>query len=507
MEWTKEQRYRKMDDVTEEEIQALANIVNQCPWRQSFHIQPVTGLLNDPNGFAYYNGEYHLFYQWFPLGPVHGLKHWYHTKSTDLVHWENVGMAIEPSNDYDSHGAYSGSALEHEGKLYLLYTGNTRDENWNRHPYQCLAVMNSDGNISKMDDPVIGDVPSGYTDHFRDPKIWKQGEAFYTVIGAQRENQTGCVVLYRSYNLKDWQFIGEVKTELEHFGYMWECPDYFEMDEHGVLIFSPQGLKAEGDAYQNIYQSGYVIGLPLDLETNELSHGHFLELDRGFDFYAPQTIIDDKGRRLLVGWMGLPEIDYPTDKNGWAHCLTLPRELSMKDGKLIQQPVNELKLLRGKKVEAEKIVNHESITLEGFVSERFELSAEFSESTADEFGLELRVGENEKTVIKYDAVEKKVVFDRTHSGQPFAEKFGTVRKCALDAETVSFRVFVDASSVEVFVNNGEEVFTGRIFPDKNSQGIRVFANGGQTKVKAVKWEITSDNEISDEVTTWENYSR
>lgn len=489
MEWTKELRYRKMDDVKEEEIQALSKLVNQCPWRQSFHIQPVTGLLNDPNGFTHFNGEYHLFYQWFPLGPVHGLKHWYHTKSKDLVHWENVGMAIEPSNEYDSHGAYSGSAIEHDGQLFLLYTGNTRDENWNRHPYQCLAVMNQYGSITKMDFPVIYDVPNGYTDHFRDPKVWKQGDEYYTVIGAQRENESGCAVLYRSTDLKDWQYVGEIKTDLENFGYMWECPDYFEIDNQGVFIFSPQGLKAEGDCYQNIYQSGYVVGSRLDLETKELTHGAFHELDRGFDFYAPQTMQDSQGRRILVGWMGLPEIDYPTDKNGWAHCLTLPRELSIKEGKIIQKPVDELELLRGEKTEADQVVNNESASFEGFGGEVYELLAEFSTSTAEEFGIELRVGENEKTVIKYDTVEKKVIFDRTCSGSSLAEEFGTIRKCDLKSELVSFRVFVDVSSVEVFVNNGEEVFTGRIFPGKDSKRIRFFSRGGQTKVKAVKWEI------------------
>lgn len=492
MEWTKEQRYRSMDDVTEEEIQGLAKLVNQCPWRQAFHIQPVTGLLNDPNGFSYFNGEYHLFYQWFPLGPVHGLKHWYHTKSTDLVHWEEVGMGIAPSNEFDRHGAYSGSGIEHDGKLYLLYTGNTRDEQWIRHPYQCLAVLNPDGSIEKMDAPVIGEVPTGYTDHFRDPKVWKQGDFFYAVIGAQRENETGCVVLYRSSDLKNWQFAGEVKTDLgEDFGYMWECPDYFELDGQGVLLFSPQGLQAEGDHYQNIYQSGYVMGSPFDLEKKELKHGAFHELDRGFDFYAPQTTVDPEGRRILVGWMGLPEIDYPTDKNGWAHCLTLPRELLVREGKLTQRPVSELALLRGEKAEVSCTVENETVGLAGFDGDVYELFAEFSASSAEEFGLELRVGEEEKTVIKYDAVEKKVVFDRTRSGEAFAEEFGTVRKCSLDAETekISFRIFVDVSSVEVFVNDGEEVFAGRIFPGKNSNGIRVFARGGQTTVTAVKWEI------------------
>ncbi|MBM4764427.1 sucrose-6-phosphate hydrolase [Bacillus sp. B15-48] len=489
MEWTKEQRYRKLSEVTEEEIEGLAKIVNQCPWRQTFHIQPVTGLLNDPNGFAYYNGEYHLFYQWFPLGPVHGLKHWYHTKSKDLVHWENAGMAVEPSNQFDSHGAYSGSAIEENGQLFLLYTGNTRDVNWNRKPYQCLAVMKQNGCITKNDSSVIQEVPSGYTDHFRDPKVWKQGDEFYAVIGAQRETKTGCVVLYRSTNLIDWQFLGEIKTELENFGYMWECPDYFELDNQGVFIFSPQGLKPEGDFYQNIYQSGYMIGRPLDLETNQFIHDAFHELDRGFDFYAPQTMKDPKGRRILVGWMGLPEIGYPTDKNGWAHCLTLLRELSIKDGKLIQKPVSELELLRGEKTEANKLVKNESVVFEGFEGEVYELFVEFSANTAQEFGIELRVGADEKTVIKYNAVTKKVVFDRTESGQSFAMEYGSVRKCSLNTDELSFRIFVDVSSVEVFVNNGEEVFTGRIFPSKDSTGIRFFSCGGQTNVKAVKWGI------------------
>ncbi|MED0747440.1 sucrose-6-phosphate hydrolase, partial [Aeribacillus composti] len=107
MEWTRKQRYRRIEEATKEELNALKEKVNNSIWRQKFHIQPVTGLLNDPNGFSYFNGEYHLFYQWFPLGPVHGLKYWYHTKSKDLVNWQNVGIGIKPNDYFDSHGAYS----------------------------------------------------------------------------------------------------------------------------------------------------------------------------------------------------------------------------------------------------------------------------------------------------------------------------------------------------------------------------------------------------------------
>ncbi|WP_409300184.1 sucrose-6-phosphate hydrolase [Peribacillus sp. SCS-155] len=488
MEWTKEQRYRKIEDVTEEELQNLANLVNQCPWRQSYHISPVTGLLNDPNGFSFFNGEYHLFYQWFPLGPVHGLKYWYHTKSKDLVHWENVGIALHPTNQYDSHGVYSGSALEKDGVLYLMYTGNTRDENWTRHPFQCIALMDEKGNIVKNAQPVISEVPEGYTDHFRDPKVWEENGVYYAIIGAQRTNKTGCTVLYKSADLMNWIFLGEMETGLTEFGYMWECPDYFVLDGQSILLFSPQGISPVNDEFQNIYQSGYVMG-KADIPAGKLVHGKFTELDRGFDFYAPQTMVDPEGRRFLVGWMGLPDIDYPTDINGWAHCLTLVRELSIRNGKLIQKPVRETADLRGNQTDGQADLENSSITLNEFEGQTYELHAEFTGSTAQQFGLELRVGTGEKTVIKYDRMDKKVILDRTHSGVPVAEGYGSIRKCALDSEKVTFQVFVDVSSVEVFVNDGEEVFTGRIFPKADSRGIRFFSKGGHTRVKATKWDI------------------
>jgi beta-fructofuranosidase len=488
MEWTKEQRYRLIEEASQEEMSDLLTRVNSCPWRQTFHIQPNTGLLNDPNGFSYYNGEYHLFYQWFPLGPVHGLKYWYHMKSKDLVHWEDAGIGLEPNDYFDSHGAYSGSGMEHDGKLYLFYTGNTRDENWVRHPYQCMAVMDQNGNISKLDKPVIADVPKGYTDHFRDPKVWKAEDVFYAVIGAQRTDKTGCIVLYSSPDLLEWKFEGEIATNLYSFGYMWECPDYFELQDQGVLIFSPQGLKPEGDKYQNIYQSGYVLGEKLDVRQRKLSHGDFIELDRGFDFYAPQTMVDPNGRRILVGWLGLPEIEYPTDRNGWAHCLTLPRELSIRAGKLIQQPVKELQTLRKQEYKAGDHIANETKTYDGFTGITYELICEFEKIEATEIGIEFCASEEEKTMIKYDAIHKKVILDRTLSGEAVGLSYGTTRTCELDAEKVKFHLFVDTSSVEIFVNDGEEVFTSRIFPNRSSKDIRFFATNGSAAFKTVKWD-------------------
>lgn len=489
MEWTREKRYRRLSDASPIEIKELENKVNQCPWRQHYHIQPTTGLLNDPNGFSYYNGEYHLFYQWFPLGPVHGLKYWYHTTSKDLVHWQNQGVGIEPGHYYDSHGAYSGSGIVHEDKLHLLYTGNVRDDNWVRYPYQALAIMDKDLRVEKQEKAVVESVPAGYTDHFRDPKVWKHGEIFYMVIGAQRENETGCAVLYSSTDLKEWKLEGELETTLKDFGFMWECPDYMELDGNGVFIFSPQGLDASGDCYQNIYQSGYLIGEPLPLPHRTFSHGEFHELDRGFDFYAPQTTTDLEGRRILVGWMGLPEIAYPTDSNGWAHCLTIPREITIQNNKLIQKPVRELEQLRGKKQEVSGTVCDDAQSFSSFSGTVYEMVCEMTSEDAASFGLEIRAGEKNKTVIAYNRNEKKIILDRGQSGEEVGTEYGTTRACSFAAEMIKFHVFVDYSSVEIFINDGEEVFTSRIFPDAKDDGIRFFAKNGNVTFYAVKWEI------------------
>lgn len=488
MQWTTEQRYTRIEDIAEKDLTALKEKVDRSPWRQTYHIQPETGLLNDPNGFSFYNGEYHLFYQWFPLGPVHGIKYWYHTKSKDLVHWENAGIAIRPNDDIDSHGAYSGSGIEHNGQLYLMYTGNTRDDQWVRHPKQNIAVMDEKGVIEKWKTPVIDHVPDDYTDHFRDPKVWKENDTFYAIIGAQRTDKTGCVVLYSSPDIEKWTFEGEIKTGLPRFGYMWECPDYFTVDDQGVFIFSPQGIAPDGDHYHNIYQSGYVLG-NLDVHTQTIQHSDFHELDRGFDFYAPQTMETPDGRRIMVGWMGLPEIAYPTDAHGWAHCLTLPREITIENGRLIQRPVRELQSLRGIQMEAAAELSNETKTFDSFSGTSFELICSFTIHDAASCGIEIRVNENEKTVITYDAVQKKVILDRTFSGSPVSTDYGTVRSCHLDAECVTFQLFVDSSALELFVNDGLDVFTSRIFPSDDCTGIRFFASGGRASCRAVKWTI------------------
>ncbi|WP_152655820.1 sucrose-6-phosphate hydrolase [Oceanobacillus sp. CFH 90083] len=489
MSWTRETRYRHYREMTEAEEQELLEKVSKSIWRQKFHIQPPYGLLNDPNGFTFYQGKYHLFYQWFPFGPVHGMKHWYHVESEDLIHWEEKGVGIAPEYDHESHGIFSGSGIVKADLLYLFYTANKRDQDWNRVSSQSFAVMDKQGRFTKQEEPVIPKQPEGYTANFRDPKVWKNGNTFYMIIGAERENHTGCALLYKSADLLNWSFQGELKTDFEQFGYMWECPDIFQIEGNDVLILSPQGLEPEGDSYHNVHNSGCFIG-HFDKEKYYFQSNAFQELDAGFDFYAPQTTQAPDGRQILVGWMGLPDTSYPADKDMWSNCLTIPRELQIKNNKIYQVPVKEMIKKRGALTTWQGNLDGEERALDNFLGAVYELNGDMTVEDGIA-GLKLRTGKEEETLFYLDTKRQKIVLDRTNSGVPTAVDYGTVRQTSCTDNKISLRIFMDTSSVEIFVNEGEFVFTSRIFPQEESKGIKLFAEDTAASFALNKWDYTS----------------
>ncbi|MCE4958027.1 glycoside hydrolase family 32 protein [Macrococcoides caseolyticum] len=488
MEWTREERYRTLESIPEADYELLFNQTANAPHRQTYHVQPPTGLLNDPNGFTYFNGQYHLFYQWFPLGPVHGLKYWYHTVSDDLATFENVGIAIRPDTLYDSHGAYSGSGIVVDDTLKLVYTGNHRSEQWERMPYQMVATMHKDNTITKDDVPIINGPHQGYTDHFRDPKVWYESGMYYAVIGAQREDETGTIVVYQSRDFKQWDFVSELSTDYKDFGFMWECPDYFKLGDKDVVLFCPQGIDKYEDQFWNIYQSGYIIG-ELDKTTFQMKHGAFTELDHGFDFYAPQTTLDKDGNRILIGWMGLPETGYPTDKDGWAHCLTLPRVLTIENNQLKQRPVPSLKQRRGAVETAEGYATKKIVKLHPYEGTQYELIVDVLENESTEFYIELRVSKKESTMITYNKADRRVTLDRFDSGMLPEGVDGYSRSVTLDEDLSQLQIFVDTSSIEIFINDGEKVMTTRIFTSEEATGIRTSTESGQVYFKFTKYDL------------------
>lgn len=418
------------------------------PHRPAWHLAPSVGLLNDPNGFIQHNGVYHLFYQWNPLGCEHRNKCWGHWQSTDLINWQHQPIALVPGACYDSHGCYSGSAVVADEKIMLVYTGNVKYPDGSRTAYQCLAQENTQGGYDKLG-PVLP-LPAGYTGHVRDPKVWHHQNAWYMVLGARDLQDRGKVLLLRSDDLRNWQFLGEIAGSqlngIGDFGYMWECPDLFTLDGVEVLICCPQGLEAQAERYLNVYQAGYLIG-KLDYQQAAFKHDAFHELDAGFEFYAPQTTQAEDGRRLLVGWMGVPEQDedyHPTRQYGWIHIMTCPRELSLHNGKLYQQPARELQQLRGESRQWQGVADNAPCwpidSAELLLTPGGKFNANFGDAmTLDWDGGLLRLTRN-----------------NLRSGQPEHRYWR--------GNLAHLQIVFDRSSVEIFINHGEVVMSARYFP-------------------------------------------
>ena len=453
-EWTLEERYRVLNDA--EEIRDLHERIKKSVYRQKFHVQPVTGLSSDPNGFVFHEGKWHLFYQWTPWGAVHGLKYWYHVTSKDLVHWTNEGIGLKPDSFYDNKGVHSGSAISADGQLYFFYTGNHRDENWVRTPYTCAAKLSADGKPQKLPEPLFGP-RDDYSEHQRDPKVVYRPEnnTYYILIGAQTLDEKGTVLVYRSQNLLEgWVFAGQLNVPgYEAFGGMWECPYIVNISGKDVLIFSPQYTTLPGRASStnhNVYLIGH-----MDYDTLTFTpESDYQYLDFGFDFYAAQGAanVNDPDKAILISWIGLPDNHYPTEPEEWEGSMTLPRELRLSGNRLIQTPVEGISALRKNEIPAE-----------GKLPEYGEMEATFTGTDTD-LVLYTKADGSGGFSIHYDSDKKELTVDRTGMDKHFNENVGEVLSVPLPDVLKKLQIFIDRCSVEIFINDGEATFTSHIYP-------------------------------------------
>lgn len=457
------------------------------PYRLKLHLMPPVGWMNDPNGLCQFHGIYHVFYQYCPVDAVGSMKAWGHYTSGDLIHWKQLEAPFLPDQSFDKDGVYSGSAFLENDMMYLYYTGNVKqdgdyDLDYKGREANTVLVTSADGMHFSEKELVMtnADYPDAYTCHIRDPKIWKENGRYHMVQGGRKmihpenpeENSAqtdyGTVLIFGSDDLHHWKFEKDV-TAKARFGYMWECPDYFYLNGQPVLSLSPQGLEAQTYQFQNIYQSGYFLperSLISEMESSKLemaasdeneSTEHriidettFREWDHGFDFYAPQTFEDEQGRRILIGWAGIGDAPYdnePTVEKGWQHALTLPRELVLQDGVILQQPLEELKQLRGQ----EQSVSG-NVTLEQNVFELETAAFEQSWSVTIADGLE------QFALVYADGILSLDLSEKAGRGR------GTRQIQIPDIH--SLRMIVDTSMMEIYINDGEAVLTSRFyFPD------------------------------------------
>lgn len=417
--------------------------------KDCIHLKAPGNWINDPNGFIYYKGKYHLFYQYFPYAPVWGTMHWGHAVSEDLVCWEHLGAALFPTRYEDQNGCFSGSAIEHDGQLYLYYTGIHYCSPNPDNIHLCLnddfvasqlMLVSEDGftfdnfGKKKVILPPILNSRIGHRTHTRDPKVWRGENAWYMVLGSSTPDHRGKLLFYRSENLSDWTLVNTVSKE-NGFGWMWECPDYFEVEGGKILLLSPMELLEEAPLEEN-----HTICMPVSFDENTCSMeipDDYQYLDYGLDLYAPQTTTDEAGRRVLVAWLRMPEaVD-----NKWCGMFCIPRVVEYRNG-------------------------HIYFRVHPHIEKRFTRKiSRAAEAAAAKYRVSFDLEEGQTADIGGYRISRKN--DRIHTDRsallPQNERFRPQASTPPLKEGFHLDVYVDTHVIEVFVNRGEYVITNAVY--------------------------------------------
>ena len=443
------------------------DLVFNEPFRPQYHFSPPSQWMNDPNGMVYWDGEYHLFYQYYPDSNVWGPMHWGHAVSKDLVYWEHFPVALYP----DENGwIFSGSAvIDHQNTsglgtkenpamvaIFTFHDPVGEKEGRDDFQTQGIAYSTDKGRTWTMyeGNPVLKS--PGIKD-FRDPKVFWHTESNRWIMSLAVKDK---ISFYASPNLIDWIYLSDFNPAWAAYGGVWECPDLFPLTtEAGVtkwILFvsinpgGPQG----GSATQ------YFVG-DFDGTTFKTSTQSVKWLDWGADNYAGVTwsnVPETDGRRLFIGWMGNWNYAQVVPTHPWRSAMTVPRSLHLsqkgEDYLLISRPIEELKKLRASQAE----ITGEEIQLDN------ELIELYLRTQSSDFRLELTNTLEEKLVLT--ANKENIILDRSQSGIiDFEKGFANAQIAPLNGIAVeTLTIFLDRSSIEVFVNGGELVLTSIQFP-------------------------------------------
>lgn len=316
--------------------------LDQDPFRPDHHFTAPVGWINDPNGLIYYKGWYHLFCQHNPYSANWDTMHWYHARSKDLKHWEDLGEALEPDQDYETKGGvFSGSAIVKDDRLYLIYTAHHVASDGTIDETQCVAYSDDGLNFQKYaENPVLtaADGPSGLAAaDFRDPKVFEHDGSYYLVVAGAVDGH-GQILLFKSADLVKWKYVSAILKDQPYMGRMTECPDFFEIAGQAFLAFS------------TIYDNGHYSTVNIVKGDMNWSTGEFTPVDQelfdaGPDFYASQSFVDKDGQRIMIPWLrSVDQADFLADTgHAWNGMMGLPRQLSLIDGELVQSPITDWK--------------------------------------------------------------------------------------------------------------------------------------------------------------------
>lgn len=466
-------------------------------WYPTFHVAAPAGWINDPNGLSYFQGCYHVFFQHHPYSSSWGPMHWGHVSGPDLVHLKHEPIALAPSLEEDRDGVFSGSAVEHDGKLVTFYTGhrwrNGVNEDEGNLQVQCRATS-EDGRTFTKDGVVIDD--GGDLLHFRDPKVFFHEGQWFMVFGACSADNRGQVRLYTSSDLENWEFSCVLFEDPNPSVFMLECPDFFPLytpsgERYWVLLYCPMGRAKEGYSFRNDHTAGYVVG------TWEPGQAFrpltaFRMLDHGNEFYAPQTFAAPDGRRILFAWMGSFTIPAAPQTGGdnWFGQLTIPRTLHLtEDLRVEAEPIAEYESLRNSTlIDAPHTLaaNESRLVCEDAGPCEITCTLDLDSSTAERQGIIVhRTAPGRGTYIAYDAQSGQLVVDRRTTGP------GDLgyRSVAVAPGKLRLRIFVDRGSVEVFAHDGSgqrRCLSSYSFPDSGPRGIELLAESGGASISEMK---------------------
>ncbi|MBR2067544.1 MAG: glycoside hydrolase family 32 protein [Solobacterium sp.] len=449
--------------------------------RPVFHLSSRVGWMNDPNGFSIYNGEIHLFYQHFPYKSVWGPMHWAHAVSKDFVTWEYLPEALAPDTDADNGGCFSGSAVTlKDGKHMLMYTGVVPSNVKGKMiQTQCLAFGDGINYTKYENNPILTqkDLPQGLSAYdFRDPKMNVESDGSLTaVIGGCKDDMDGRILYYGSQDGIHWNLISVLAENNHRFGTMWECPDFFELDGKKVLLCSPMNM-VKDDEYSDGHGTLCLIG-ELD-ENNKLVEESNQAIDYGVDFYATQTLLAPDGRRIMVAWMQSWHTLYEDREDlSWYGLMTLPRELSIRNGRLYQQPVREIEGYRTNKVSYEDVEITYECELRGVEGRSLDLNIDLDLSECDSFLMKFAKKDDAFISLLYDSETNDLTFDRSNANGRVTSIDCRSCKVRKQDDYLSLRILMDKYSFECFINDGEQTLTFTYDTNLDYKGISFSANG------------------------------
>ncbi len=451
-------------------------------YRGNYHLNPEVGWMNDPNGFIYFKGRYHLFYQNDPFHTENVLAGWSHAVSDDLITWEHLGAALRPDHDYDADGCWSGSAVEKDGRLYLLYTGHYQ-RNGIRLETQNLAWSDDGVVFHKYEgNPVIGPdmLPEGTSsEDFRDPYVWKNGNTYYMLVGTM-EAGAAKVLLFRSEDLFHWEFFNTFLRR-EGAGYCWECPNLVPLGDTDLFVVSPVDYPHAEHAFHNYNSTVYALGEVL-YGSGKMSAGAFRELDYGIDFYAPQLIPYGENKALMVGWMNMWGRSYPTSElgHGWTGTMTLPRILTVRDGAVYQRPVEAIDSYFVSPVKVSDVLTG-SKTFQNIGGGCIRLKVKADLKNASRFSVNLFEKGDVRLTLSYDKAAGIVTLDRSHGGVDVRSDAREISRARLrtapySTQTLELDIFLDRGSAEIFFGEGELVMSSLVF-NGGAEGISFSCEG------------------------------